>query len=60
MEFDIKILNTTDITPELLKDFSHFQKITKKYVKKNEVLEILDASILREWGIEKRIWIWKG
>ena len=57
--FDIIPLNIEDIHPRLLDDFSHFQKITKKYVKTNGVWEISDASILREWSTEKRIWITK-
>ena len=58
-KFDIKPLNIEDINPRLLDDFSHFQKITKKYVKKNGVWEISDVSILREWSTEKRVWITK-
>ena len=58
-KFDIKPLKVEDINPGLLDDFSHFQKITKKYVKKNGEWEISDASILREWSTEKRIWITK-
>lgn len=55
-EFDLKQLSISDITPELLDDFEHLQKITKRWIK-NEVWELTDASILREWSAEKRIWI---
>lgn len=56
-KYEIKQLNTADIAPELLTDFAHCQKITKKWSKRDDVWELSDASILREWSTEKRIWI---
>lgn len=56
-KFDVKQLNIVNITPELLKDFAHYQKITKKWVKRDNVWELTDVSLLREWSEEKRIWI---
>lgn len=57
MNFYIKQLTIADITPGLLDGFVHCQKITRKWVKKNNVWELSEASILREWSNEKRIWI---
>ena len=53
--FYIKQLASADITPGLLDGFAHCQKITRKWVKKNNVWEQSDVSILREWSGEKRI-----
>ncbi len=58
-KFEVKQLNIADITPGLLENFVHYQKITKKWVKKNEVWELTNASILREWNTEKKSWIAK-
>lgn len=57
MNFNIKQLTPADITPGLLNGFAHYQRITHKWIKKNNVWELADASILREWDEEKRIWI---
>lgn len=56
-EFVIKQLHTSDIFPGLLDTFTHSQKITKKWIKNRESWVLTDASILREWSSEKRIWI---
>lgn len=56
-KFDVKQLNIVNITPKLLKDFAHCQKITKKWVKRDDVWELTDVSLLREWSDEKRVWI---
>ena len=56
-KFEIKKLNITDIVPNLLIGFAHSQKITQKWVRRNDIWELTDASILREWSAEKRIWI---
>lgn len=56
-EFDVKQLNIVNITPKLLKDFAHCQKITKKWVKRDDVWALTDVSLLREWSDEKRVWI---
>ena len=56
-EFHIKRLAISDITPRLMEDFAHSQKITKKWVKKTNIWELTDISLLREWNVEKRIWI---
>lgn len=56
-QFVIKQLHTSDISPGLLGTFVHSQKITKKWVKENGAWELTNASILREWSAEKRIWI---
>lgn len=56
-KIEIKQLNIACIVPELLKDFAHYQKITKKWVKRDNVWELTDVSLLREWSAEKRIWI---
>lgn len=56
-EFVIKQLYTSDILPGLLDTFAHIQKITKKWIKNRESWVLTDASILREWSSEKRIWI---
>lgn len=54
---NVKQLNIADIAPDLLKDFAHSQKITKKWVKTDEGWKMADVSLLREWSKEKRIWI---
>ncbi|MBS5734068.1 MAG: GNAT family N-acetyltransferase [Clostridiales bacterium] len=56
-EFVIKQLHTSDIFPGLFDTFAHSQKITKKWIKNRESWVLTDASILREWSSEKRIWI---
>lgn len=56
-EFVIKQLHTSDICPGLLDTFAHSQKITKKWIKSREDWVLTDASILREWSSEKRVWI---
>ena len=56
-KMNIKQLNIVDISPALLKDFAHRQKITKKWVKRDDVWELADVSLLREWSEDKRIWI---
>lgn len=53
----IKQLEKTSILPGLLNEFAHSQKITKKWVKRNDIWELTDASLLCEWSAEKRIWI---
>lgn len=53
----IKQLQKISILPGLLNGFAHSQKITKKWVKQNDVWELTDASLLLEWSAEKRIWI---
>lgn len=53
----IKPLQQTSIFPELLDGFGHNQKITKKWVKQNDMWELTDVSLLREWNDEKRFWI---
>lgn len=45
------------IPDDFLKDFAHHQKITRKWVRTDAGWELEDASILREWDAEKRIWI---
>lgn len=39
-KINIKQLNIADIAPELLTDFAHYQKITKKWVKRDDVWEL--------------------
>lgn len=56
-KFDAKQLNIGTITPDLLKDFAHYQKITKKWVKRDGAWELAEVSLLREWSEDKRIWI---
>ena len=45
------------IPDDFLKGFAHHQKITRKWVRTDAGWELEDASILREWDAEKRIWI---
>ncbi len=56
-EIIVRRLQKTSITPGLMSEFAHKQMITRKWVKRNDVWEITDASLLREWSAEKRIWI---
>lgn len=56
-EIIVRRLQKTSVTPGLLDGFAHRQMITRKWVKRNDVWEITDASLLREWSAEKRIWI---
>jgi len=50
-------LQRTSIFPGLLDGFAHSQKITKKWVKRNDAWELTDTALLREWSAEKRVWI---
>jgi GNAT superfamily N-acetyltransferase len=54
---EIKDLKVNDITPNLLFEFNHQQKINRKWVKCNGRWELVEASDLREWDKEKRIWV---
>ena len=56
-EIIIRHLGKTSILPDILSEFAHRQKIVRKWVKRNDVWELSDASLLREWSSEKRIWI---
>lgn len=53
----IKQIQKSSILPGLLDGFVHSQKIVKKWIKLNDVWELTDASLLREWSAEKRVWI---
>ena len=44
-KFDVKQLNIVNITPELLKDFAHCQKITKKWVKRDNVQQKISMKV---------------
>lgn len=54
---NIKDLTVNDITPDLLMKFNHRQKITQKWVFCNNEWKAAEASDLREWSKEKRVWI---
>ena len=54
---EYKTLSVTDIVPDMLINFNHYQRIKKKWVRNNKVWELRDASDMREWNHEKRIWI---
>ncbi len=56
-EIMVRRLQKISITPGLLSGFAHRQMITRKWVRRNDVWELTDASLLREWSDEKRIWI---
>lgn len=47
------------IESDMFLNFNHHQLITKKWVKKDNKWELVDADNLREWSKEKRIWITK-
>ena len=53
----IKQLQTEEIFTDLLASFAHTQRITKKWIKTENVWTLTDVSLLREWSPEKRIWI---
>jgi ribosomal protein S18 acetylase RimI-like enzyme len=53
----VRPLQQASILPGLLVGFAHSQKITQKWVKQNDVWELTDVSLLREWSAEKRIWM---
>lgn len=53
----IKTLNIDDISSDLLMNFNREQMITQKWVKKDGDWKIYDTSELREWNLEKRVWI---
>lgn len=54
---EMKDLTIHDITCDMLLNFNHHQIITKKWIKSNSKYELVEASDLREWDKEKRIWI---
>ncbi len=51
-KFDVKQLNIVNITPELLKDFAHCQKITKKWVKRDNIWELMEISLDNDTQVE--------
>lgn len=54
---EIKSLNIADISSDLLIHFSHEQMITQKWIKNDGEWKLCDTSELREWSLEKRVWI---
>ena len=56
-EIIIRHLLKASILPDILSGFAHRQRIDRKWVKRNEGWELSEASLLREWNAEKRIWI---
>ena len=54
---EIKSLNIADISLDLLIHFSHEQMITQKWIKNDGEWKLCDTSELREWSLEKRVWI---
>lgn len=44
-EIIVRRLQKTSITPGLMSEFAHKQMITRKWVKRNDVWEITDASL---------------
>jgi len=54
---EVKELTADDISSGMLLYFNHHQMITEKWVNRNGKWELEAASDLREWNIEKRIWI---
>lgn len=57
--FRIESIYSDSISSDMLLYFHHCQIINQKYVKINGAWQIADAYELREWNIEKRIWIAK-
>ena len=53
----IRDLYIGDIAPDMLLDFDHCQKITKVWVRSESGWKLEEASSMREWNREKRIWI---
>lgn len=54
--FRIKKLSVDDITSDMLMNFHH-QIINKKYVRQSNEWEVMECDELRQWSIEKRVWI---
>ena len=50
-------LKANDITSNMLSNFNHSQRITSKWIYRNHQWEVTEASDLREWSEEKRLWI---
>ena len=57
--FRIESISSDSISSDMLLYFHHYQIINQKYVKINGNWQITDANELREWDVEKRIWITK-
>lgn len=53
----IEKLKEADIKSDMLINFKHKQKITKKWVRNETAWEMSEASDVREWSGDKRIWI---
>ena len=55
----MKVVNLAvkDIASNMLADFNHRQRITQKWTQCNNQWELTEASDLREWNEEKRLWI---
>lgn len=54
---EVKELTANDISSGMLLNFTHHQMITKKWVNRNNLWELVETLDLREWNKEKRIWI---
>ena len=55
----VKVVNLAvkDIASNMLADFNHRRRITKKWTQRNNQWELTESSDLREWNEEKRLWI---
>lgn len=53
----IKVLNSSDIYPEMFADFRHRKVITEKWVKIEGHYELIKTDEVAEWGKEKKIWV---
>ena len=57
--FRIESISSASISSDMLLNFHHYQIINQKYMNINGSWKITKAHELREWNVEKRIWITK-
>lgn len=57
--FRIESISQNSISPDMLLNFHHYQIIHQKYMNINGGWKITKTQELREWNVEKRIWITK-
>lgn len=57
--FRIERVSANSISSDMLLNFHHYQVIDRKFIKINEEWKIEKTYELREWSLDKRIWITK-
>ena len=56
-DISIRLLTPSDLSPQMLQSFNHRQVISQKWVKHGEHYELTKTNEIREWDVDKRVWI---